>query len=510
MSIEFDTRQKAGTLAILAAVLILLISLAASTCQASAGRTYYVATNGLDTNPGTLAQPFRTIGKGASVLTPGDTLYIKSGTYLQTTTLTISRSGTSTAPITIATTPGEPSRAIISGDTNGNRISDQTDTPRPMGWHLVSLEGSYIHLENLEIAFSGEYGVTSFGTNNVISGNAIHDIWMSGYLDRGANNVIENNTIWRTAEKNYCGGVGGSRGCNGDWPGALAWGDTSTATANAEVSRNTVVRRNTVFNNSGEGILCMHTQGGVVEDNVIYDNWALGIYLDQCSNMTIQRNLLYYTSDTKWWRGGTYPSDNIMLSNEGISNFPVVGHDRKVINNILVGSSFRFWVGWMSTSAMVNDLIANNTIVETQNNFAISIDAPGTATSHANTRFANNLILQSTKGMANVSTTTGLTFDHNLWSRTPPSNVASATDVIGNPLLANPNHTRVPGAVNAAWYRPTANSPTINRGTAVASVLDDFSQVTRPQGAGYDIGAYEYKFTVANDPNTLYLMIIAR
>ena len=55
-----------------------------------------------------------------SGLQPGDTLYVRSGTYLQTGTLSISRSGTSSAPITISTAPGEPSPALISGDTNGN------------------------------------------------------------------------------------------------------------------------------------------------------------------------------------------------------------------------------------------------------------------------------------------------------------------------------------------------------------------------------------------------------
>jgi hypothetical protein len=42
-------------------------------------------------------------------------------------------------------------------------------------------------------------------------------------------------------------------------------------------------------------------------------------------------------------------------------------------------------------------------------------------------------------------------------------------------------------------FRPTAaSSGTVNLGTSIASVTNDLLYVTRPQGAAYDIGAYEY------------------
>ena len=62
---------------------------------------YYVSLTGSDNNPGTLAQPFGTINHGASILTPGDTLYIRAGTYAEQLVDAIP-SGTSwTAPVTI-------------------------------------------------------------------------------------------------------------------------------------------------------------------------------------------------------------------------------------------------------------------------------------------------------------------------------------------------------------------------------------------------------------------------
>lgn len=42
---------------------------------------YYVSPLGSDSNPGTFAQPFKTIGKGLSVLSNGETLLVRAGTY---------------------------------------------------------------------------------------------------------------------------------------------------------------------------------------------------------------------------------------------------------------------------------------------------------------------------------------------------------------------------------------------------------------------------------------------
>jgi len=47
------------------------------------GTTYYVATNGVDTNPGTSALPYATIQMGLSMAQPGDTVSLAAGTYRQ-------------------------------------------------------------------------------------------------------------------------------------------------------------------------------------------------------------------------------------------------------------------------------------------------------------------------------------------------------------------------------------------------------------------------------------------
>jgi hypothetical protein len=70
------------TLSALAAMVLLIWANAA----AASGETKYVATTGNDTNPGTLAQPYRTIQKCATTVASGSSCLIRAGTYYETVT----------------------------------------------------------------------------------------------------------------------------------------------------------------------------------------------------------------------------------------------------------------------------------------------------------------------------------------------------------------------------------------------------------------------------------------
>ena len=73
--------------------------------------SYYVSTSGNDSNTGTLSQPFRTIQAAAERAEPGDTVYIRGGTYRET--VRPSRSGKSGDPIVFAAYGNE--RVTVSG-----------------------------------------------------------------------------------------------------------------------------------------------------------------------------------------------------------------------------------------------------------------------------------------------------------------------------------------------------------------------------------------------------------
>jgi parallel beta-helix repeat protein len=262
----------------------------------------------------------------------------------------------------------------------------------------------------------------------------------------------------------------------------------------------------------------MHTDYSIVEDNIVYDNWGLGIDLDKCAYATVRKNLIYYTADTTWWRTSdaagnpVRPANGILISNEFTSasgdTYPL-GHDRKIINNIIVGTGvgITFWPtdgsgGEYDYSRLINDLIAHNTLVEAQNSgTGIRIMKPPLAgLAHTDSRIANNIVLQSNGTLAGVDTAAGLTFDHNLWSRTPPTNVSGTGDVVGNPMLTDPNHVRTAGEVIADWYKLTTASPAMDKGDTLTEVAEDYFGALRSQDAPYDIGAHEYGGAIPTTP----------
>ena len=95
---------------------------------------WFVSTAGSDSNAGTLASPFLTIQRAFEAVQPGDTIYIRAGTYLVSGRIFVPVSGTEANPITMQGYPGEDKPLFVfnSGQTC------QLDTPRD-GFRLVSI-----------------------------------------------------------------------------------------------------------------------------------------------------------------------------------------------------------------------------------------------------------------------------------------------------------------------------------------------------------------------------------
>lgn len=89
---------------------------------------FYVATDGDNANPGTLAQPWRTLAYAIGRLTAGQTLVVRGGTYFESS-VRIAVTGTAGAPITIREMPGE--EAIVDAGYPQFRTAGNSD------WELV-------------------------------------------------------------------------------------------------------------------------------------------------------------------------------------------------------------------------------------------------------------------------------------------------------------------------------------------------------------------------------------
>lgn len=128
---------------------------------AAGGKVYYVSPTGRDSNDGSQAHPFATIHKAASVATSGTTVHVAPGTYTEGV-ITVSQSGTATAPIT-----------FVSDVKWGAKIADTS-------WHAWNITGSYIIVKDFEMYMTNPTIasdiVDTHGNYVQVIGNYVHDV----------------------------------------------------------------------------------------------------------------------------------------------------------------------------------------------------------------------------------------------------------------------------------------------------------------------------------------------
>src|SRR3990167_6681558 len=219
------------------------------------GNTYYVATTGSDSNSGTSAAPFKTIQKAANTVVAGDTVKIKTGTYVEK--VTVSKSGTSGNPISFANNgDGE---VIISG---GSSCASSNLTNN----FLIESQ-NYVRISGLTAKNASEAAIRiNGGGNHIIDNNKILD-WNCADLEdqlragvaawNGAKNLwVLSNTISRTAKNTLMG--------DGFWTK-----NTGDSTGGGHIiAKNTIIGAYDAVGGEPEDT----TYGGVHKDADIYEN----------------------------------------------------------------------------------------------------------------------------------------------------------------------------------------------------------------------------------------------
>jgi hypothetical protein len=102
--------------------------------------TYYVATTGNNSYPGTSSQPWRTVAYAVSKMVAGDTTYVKGGTYNEGL-IQFKRSGTQSSPIKLLNAPGQFPVIDCIDKTKNHMVLFQSNSGYryPIGW--VTIEG---------------------------------------------------------------------------------------------------------------------------------------------------------------------------------------------------------------------------------------------------------------------------------------------------------------------------------------------------------------------------------
>ncbi|MFC2036980.1 nitrous oxide reductase family maturation protein NosD [Chloroflexota bacterium] len=201
------------------------------------GAIYYVAENGSDSDPGTLAKPWRTLAHANHNLRPGDTVYVRAGTYDEV--IEPRNSGTLGKAITYAGYWNE--KVIIAGEGDADKLVFLRDKshivvdgftisyghPPPGGnrrWPWIRIAGNAQHnvVRNCTIIQEGDplelfregynyWGVFLEGggvKHNLIEDNYVRGVAFGIHLTQGPQyNVVQGNHIAETGGGNIIVGT---------------------------------------------------------------------------------------------------------------------------------------------------------------------------------------------------------------------------------------------------------------------------------------------------------------
>jgi hypothetical protein len=309
--------------------------------------TYYISPSGSDVNPGTLAEPWKTLQKAFDTATAGQTVCLRGGIYPQYVDASAGfnqvekRSGAPEKPILFTNYPGEIAEIQGSTRVNGSYLLFQ-GTPNkapncsatnPCG---LIFEGStgyvlpgvsiccasnfnshVVTFDHVEIR-KGNYhaGLYQEGCNNAITGSYVHD--------NGIQNRNEDNGIYWSVTPPGC--TNGGLIANNLVEHNFSKGIQLYAGASASTPAYVTVRGNISVNNGSEGAVIWGDHNTFV-DNILYNNNEIagaaagaqaGLYAGTAN--FVDHNLTWSTSDRGGKKSGWYVKEGCCLKDNLIAD----------------------------------------------------------------------------------------------------------------------------------------------------------------------------------------------
>jgi hypothetical protein len=418
--------------------------------------TYYVAPTGSDTAAGTAAAPWQTLQQAANTVQAGDTVIVRAGNYTGFIMgWDFVTAGTAAAPITFE---ADPAAAV------GSVVINARDNQTACG---IDVEPgcNYITVNGFTIQGGGAGGIGTYPNKG------------SGIKVTGAGDAVLNCTVGNV---DYGFGIFAGNAADFLLQGNTVFGTGSHANTNyghaiylADNSDGAVVRGNILHDNDYIGI---HINGDIgdtgvapglvthalIEGNLIYNNGQNGINADGLASSTIRNNLIY-----------------------GYQGFGIC--------------MYQIDAGAPST----NNFILNNTIVSTVAGAGAALRIKDAGTGNT---ARNNILLGGGSIAEDFSTDSlpGLVSDYNVVSSLIQNDDTGNTQTFTQWQAQGHDAHSVTAAATSVFLNAAGNdyhlktgSPAVDAGTATGAPAVDIVGVARPQGAGYDIGAYELPVSVS-------------
>ncbi len=403
--------RRAGALVVLAAAgpTVLAAVTAAPASAAPRGRTFYVAVNGNDANPGTRARPFATLWHASGRTRPGDTVLVRGGTYYIKGTQYIESHGTRTAPITYRSAPGE--RAVIDGS-------------RTKAGNLVDLRGEYNVVQGFEVREAKNFCIITLGAKySKIVGNKVHACDQSAIGIEGG--PFSKDKKWSQGMQVIGNEVYDSVRNKARNPKA-----DSAPVVHADFARNVTFANNHIHDNHQIGLELAIVAGAKVTGNRFSGN-ELHLHLDNASGVTVTGNYM--------GRKGKLTNTGIMTANiDWPTSNPL--RDVTIRDNVIVGGHFGFMYGTYGRGGGLKNVVFEHNTVYGAKAWTLLIAGDK---GHSGSRFRNNIFV---KGGAQYDVDVpknGITYAANCWSGGPAGRAAGRGDKRATPRFVKAGGTRL-------------------------------------------------------------------
>ncbi|MDQ1333381.1 MAG: putative pectate lyase [Thermodesulfobacteriota bacterium] len=393
--------------------------------------TYYVSPTGNDESAGSSSAPWRTLQHAADKVIAGDTVMIRSGVYAGF------RAKSGGSPGLAITFKSESGASVVVNDTG------------PDAWHgsLINIEGyNWWVLDGLEVTGAPD--------------NAGIDIREADHITV-RNCYCHHNRKWGiftgfaeyfTAEYNEC-----------------AYSTIEHGIYHSNSGDNAIIRFNT----------CHHNNGCGIQINADPSMGGDGI----SSNCTVTHNVLYENG----FGGGS------------AINLASV-RDSLIANNLIYSNHAGGIAAWDDDQGVEwgskNNTYYNNTVhMPSDGRWAINLKNGSTGS-----KVYNNILIHenAARGGLEIDTSSlaGFSSDYNILTQASVDELTMSLSAWQDNYSQDAHSLSQTAGQNfvspGSDYHLLATTLAIDAGSPLPEITDDLDGNARPQGAGYDIGAYEF------------------
>lgn len=252
----------------------------------------------IDVTPNTIKTTLQSVNAG-------DTIRLRSGNY---SPVVLGRAG-----YTVTNYPNE--RPVFDGGSTNIQLEITGTSIEVKGnilftnakWAAIRASDTSqdITIDGVEVSNTKSHSIMAAGKNITIKNSYVHD------------SVLEN--LDKTVDNSWGSCIKGERNVDG-----------------LNIIGNTVERCH------GEGIATTMTKNALIKNNKVYSSWAVGIYIDNVDNVTVDSNLVT-CQDPAFYRSSS-GSPSITGNTEDYSNWTNRFNNVSFINNIIFGcEGIAYW-----------------------------------------------------------------------------------------------------------------------------------------------------------------------